>query len=151
MPDAINRETESTTDSSLPDYSGLEIPQDKPPSEYTYHERRARILEIILHAGHPSAISQVELADHFDVAQSTISRDIDRLEESIRAHLARRRDLKIGSALDRALRGALDDEDWEATRRIAETYHEYMDDRLGTLEFRARLDRLEDIADRGGR
>lgn len=139
-------ESQVVESSEQPDYSSVEISSEA-PTEYTYVERRAELLQLVEQAGHPKAINQSELADRYDVSQQQISKDLDRLDEYTRQRLAKRRDLKIGSALDRALRGALNDEDWDAARRVAEAYHSYLDDRIGTLEFRRRLDRLEDVAD----
>jgi hypothetical protein len=65
------------------DYRAAEVPETKPPSEYTYVERRAETLELIEQAGHPRAISQTRLADRYDVSQGQISQDIDRLRSYI--------------------------------------------------------------------
>jgi len=139
--------TDSVVSSSNePDYSAVNIPT-KPPTEYSYVERRAELLQLVEQRGHPSALNQNELADRYGVSQQQISKDLDRLDEFIRSRLTHRRDLKLQSALDRALRGALEDEEWDAVRRIAESYDEYLDGRMETLEFRRRLDQLEEAAE----
>lgn len=73
----------------LPDYTSVEPPDDMPVVEYTHHERRAEILQLLVKAGAPGAIKQARLAERYDVAESTISRDMDRLRASIDAHLGR--------------------------------------------------------------
>jgi hypothetical protein len=46
--------------------------------------------------------------------------------------------------------GALEEGDWTSARKAATAYHEYLDRRLDTLEFRERIAALEDAADREG-
>ena len=65
--------------SNEPDYRAVNVPEDKPPSEFTYVERRAETLQLIEQAGHPRAINQSRLADRYDVSQGQISQDVDRL------------------------------------------------------------------------
>ena len=48
-------------------YEAVDIPDDKPPSEYHWTERRAEILQLIEKAGHPDSISPTRLADRYDV------------------------------------------------------------------------------------
>ena len=48
-------------------YEAVDIPDDKPPSEYHWTERRAEILQLIAKAGHPDSISPTRLADRYDV------------------------------------------------------------------------------------
>ena len=72
---------------NLPNYATTEPPEGKPTEEYTTHERRAEILQLLTETGSPFAIKQVRLAERYDVAESTISRDMDRLRESVAGHL----------------------------------------------------------------
>jgi hypothetical protein len=67
----------------LPNYERVSVPREKQPAEYSTHERRAAVLEEIVDAGEPSAVHQGNLADRFDVHESTISRDMDRIGESL--------------------------------------------------------------------
>jgi len=133
--------------SSQPDYAAVNVPA-KPPTGFSYVERRAELLQLVEQRGHPAALHQAELADRYDVSQQQISKDLDRLDEFIRARLAGRRDLEIASVLKRCMTGALEEEDYNTARKAAESYDEYLDRRIDTLEFRKRLDRLEEIADR---
>lgn len=132
--------------SGNPDYAAVEIGATAPTS-YTYVERRAEILQLIEQQGHPSALNQAELADRYGVSQQQISKDLDRLDEYVRGRLGQRRDLEIGSVLKRCMTGALAEGDYDAARRAAEAYDEYLDGRIETLEFRHRLARLEDVAE----
>jgi len=133
--------------SNQPAYAAIE-PAAKPPTEYTYAERRSEILQTIQDLGHPSAINQTELADRYGVSQQQISRDLDRLDEYVRGELGSRRDLEIGSVLQRCMTGALEEGDYNTARKAAESYDEYLDRRIDTLEFRERISRLEKVAER---
>jgi len=133
--------------SNQPNYAGI-TPAAKPPTEYTYAERRAEILTTIEDLGHPSAINQTELADRYGVSQQQISKDLDRLDEYVRGELGSRRDLEIGSVLQRCMTGALEQGEWNTARKAAESYDSYLDRRIDTLEFRDRIQRLEKVAER---
>jgi len=135
--------------SNTPDYAAI-TPSGKPPTEYSYAERRAELLQQIEDLGHPSAVNQTELADRYGVSQQQISKDLDRLDAYVRGRLGRRRDLEIGSVLKRCMTGALEDGDWNDARKAATAYDEYLDRRIDTLEFRRRIAALEDAADREG-
>lgn len=141
-------ESESTVveSSSEPDYAAVSVPA-KSRTTYTYVERRAEILQLIEEAGHPRALNQRELADRYDVSQQQISKDLDRLDEYIRARIASRRDLKIETALDRSLRGLLEEGEYYQAAKVAKMLDEYLEGRIETLEFRRRLDRLEERAE----
>lgn len=124
----------------------------KPPSSFSYVERRSDILQQGLAVGLPAGLNQSELAERYEVSQQQISKDFDRLDGYFWAGLAHRRDLEIGSVLKRCMPGALVVGDYISVRKAAESHDEYLDGRIEMLEFRRRLDRLEDMADeRGGR
>jgi len=131
-----------------PDYASL-TPGTKPPSELSYAERRAEILELVENVGHPAALNQNELAERYGVDQSTISRDLDRLDEYIRSHVGRRHDLEIASTLKKCMTGALEEGDYNTARKAAKTYDDYIQRRIDVLEFRQRIRALEDVAERG--
>ena len=147
----MTEEREVVESSNQPDYAAI-TPTGKPPTEYSYTERRAELLQQIEDLGHPSALNQTELADRYDVSQQQISKDLDRLDEYVRGRLGRRRDLEIGSVLKRCMTGALEEGNWNDARKAATAYDEYLDRRIDTLEVRERIAALEDAADaEGGR
>ena len=146
----MTEEREVVKSSNQPDYAAI-TPTGKPPTEYSYTERRAELLQQIEDLGHPSALNQTELADRYDVSQQQISKDLDRLDEYVRGRLGRRRDLEIGSVLKRCMTGALEEGNWNDARKAATAYDEYLDRRIDTLEFRERIAALEDAADAEGR
>lgn len=142
---------DASPDRDEPNYTAIEVPTDVPPSELHYTQRRAELLDIVMAAGHPGSISQGELAERYDVAQSTISRDLDRIDEYLRQNTASRRDLESHAVYRRAIQGLLRGEEYREAARVQKWYDEFRDSRINSLEFRRRLDRLEDVADGGDR
>lgn len=72
-----------------PDYWNVEIPDpaETTMKEWGCHERRAYLLRKIVDAGDPHMINQTQMAKVFNVNQSSISRDIKRIQQSIVEHL----------------------------------------------------------------
>lgn len=62
-----------------PDYNNIKVPDDKDPTDYTYAERRAEILENVLELGDPTQLSRTKAAERYDVSIGQISQDMDRL------------------------------------------------------------------------
>jgi len=77
--------------SDITDYRAVNVPDDTPPPEYSYVERRAEILSLIEEAGHPDALNQTRLSERYGTSQSNISKDFDRLREYIRDTLGHHR------------------------------------------------------------
>lgn len=100
----------------LPNYAALEPPEDKPIEEYTHHERRAALLRLIRESGSPYAITQSRQAERFGVHHSTISRDMDRLRESIDAHLGGDAKLTTRVLFESIIEELLTVDDWKATK-----------------------------------
>jgi len=69
--------------SSNPDYATLPVPDDKPPHEYTWAERRSELYNLIEEAGHPRNLerSQEQLGQRYGVTQRQISSDIEKIRE----------------------------------------------------------------------
>jgi len=80
MPEDIDPE-------SLPDYDAITIPEDKPPEEYQYNERRAEILKLVREKGDPQALDQYRLAGRYGVSQAQISKDMKRIRTWIAHNL----------------------------------------------------------------
>ena len=120
------------------DYAAIEVPDDKDPSDFHWSERRAEILEIVIRNGSPF-INQSRLAERYDVNPSTISRDMDKIEDDVRGHLGRRASLMARSAMEdviNALDDAIDEGDWRAAEtkfRVVMSWQDYLADR-GAIE-----------------
>jgi IS30 family transposase len=99
-----------------PDYSKLKPPDEKSSQEYTTHERRGDILQTIIEAGEPSAVNQRELAEKYGVHESTVSRDMDRLRESITKHLGTEAKFTTRTLYQHVVQELLAEDDWRATK-----------------------------------
>lgn len=101
---------------NLPNYAAVEPPADEPPEEYSTHERRAALLRRIQEAGSPFAINQSDQADRFGVHRSTITRDMDRLRESVDEHLADDAKLTTRVLFESITEELLAADDWKAKK-----------------------------------
>jgi len=104
----------------LPDYVSRQPPSDTPLEEYDYHDRRAEICDLWIQQGGPGALVQTRLADRYDVADSTITRDKKRIRESLAAHTGE--DFKATATIvyeyfRREMRQA---DDWRAKKALAD-------------------------------
>lgn len=93
--------TASADSDDHPNYAAIEPDPAKHPSEYSTVERRADVLDHIVSRGSPSAISQSRLAERYEVAQSTISRDVDVLGEAVSEQVGDRLRLATRALHDR--------------------------------------------------
>ena len=62
------------------DYERLSVPEDKPPAEYTYTERRTEIYQLMQEAGHPKNLNQTRLSGRYGVSHQQIHKDFNRLK-----------------------------------------------------------------------
>lgn len=88
----------------MTDYDAYEVDDNKPPSEFNHHERRAEILELMREAGHPDQLNQNRLAERYGCDQSRISRDFKRLREYIRDELGTHRHTITDSVYRKAIK-----------------------------------------------
>jgi hypothetical protein len=101
---------------NLPDYTSIEPPDETPITEYSTHERRAALLRRIKAAGSPFAITQSREAERFDVHRSTISRDMDRLRESVDEQLGQNAKLTTRVLFESVVTELLEADDWRAKK-----------------------------------
>lgn len=75
--------------SNNPNYRKLSPPDDIPPTEWSWTDRRAEIYDMIERAGHYRNLqrSQRDLARRYDVALSTLQNDIQRVTAFQATHL----------------------------------------------------------------
>jgi DeoR/GlpR family transcriptional regulator of sugar metabolism len=138
------RITDGCNEPDGPDYLSVDLPS-KPPEEYNYRERRARLLQLITEHGHPDAINQTEMADRFGVSQQQISKDLQRLGEYVHGQVLDRnqRALIVQSVTNRALRGLLDDGEYRKAAKTAMEYDEWATEFIDLSEMAAEIDRLK--------
>jgi len=110
-------------------YKDTPIPESRDPEDYTYQERRAEILHAALKMGHPDKISRTRFAERYDVAPSTITRDIDAIREEIHEDLSVDADSVSAIVYRKAIRAKVDEGDWEGAVRILESWNEWLFDR----------------------
>lgn len=136
--------TENCSEPDGPDYLSVDIPS-KPPVDYNYRERRARLLQLITEHGHPDAINQTEMADRFGVSQQQISKDIQRLGEYVHGRVLDRnqRALIVQSVANRAIRGLLDEGDYRKAAKTAMEYDEWATEFIDLSEMAAEIEQLK--------
>jgi len=149
MPAQSSRET-GVESSNQPDYSAVDLPS-KDPTEYSYVERRAELLQRVKEAGEPSVLNQTELADTFGVSQQQISKDLDRLATHVRDRMIDRdrRAFVVENVVRRSIRGLLDEEEYRKAAQTAMDYDDWIHDFHDAAEFERRLDELEAQQERG--
>jgi DNA-binding Lrp family transcriptional regulator len=113
---------------NLPNYAAMEPPEDTPVDQYSTHERRAEILHRIKEAGSPFAITQVRLAERYGVHESTISRDMDRLRESIDDHLGNDAKLLTRTLLEKTVQELQAEGEWKAAWDVVMDWNEWLAD-----------------------
>ena len=123
----------------------MAIPTEKPPTEYHWTERRADILRTIEDHGHPSAVSQRELADRYGVSESQISQDMDRISEHIRHRLRDRshRALVVDAVVQRCVQELMADEEYRAAAKTILEWEEFASSFSDLEELHDRVARLE--------
>jgi DNA-binding transcriptional MocR family regulator len=127
------------------DYSAVTIPDEKPTEEYHWTERRADILQRIEEAGHPSMLSQRALAQEFDVSDSQISRDMDRISEHIRTRLRDRshRAVVVDTVVQRCVQELMSDGEFRAAAKTILEWEEFASSFSDLEELHDRVAQLE--------
>lgn len=140
---------EACKTADIPDYGTVEIPT-KPPAEYSYHERRGELLQVIRRAGHPSKINQSELAERYEVSQQQISLDLDRLAESVHEHIVDRdhRALTVDTVVQRSIQGLLDEGEYRKAAKTAIEWDDWLTEFHDLGELAGRIESLEELEER---
>lgn len=108
------------------DYRSIDLPDNEQYGDWTYAQRRAYLLSEIEDVGHPSLISQTEVARQFDVSQSQISQDLDALGEFVEDTLGSRRQLRTAAVVNRCIAELLREEKWKEAGKLALDMDEWM-------------------------
>ena len=126
------------------DYRAANVPEQKPPNEYTYVERRAEELQLIEEAGHPRAISQTRLADRYGVSQGQISQDIDRLRDYINENIDESTvDAITETVYQKSIKELVEAGDYKDAVKAVESWNDWLMDR-------GKVDKEPDKVDVGG-
>lgn len=127
-------------------YSETVVPDNKPPHEYTYHERRAELLKFIVEAGHPDRISRKRMGERYDCDPSLITKDINLLGEQIGEELNGDAEMVMSTLFRKALKELAAEEEW---REAIDVGMEYQDWLFDTGEQRKEPERHEITQDPG--
>ena len=114
-------------------YKDVHIPDNKDPDEYSYQQRRAEILRFIIEAGHPDHLSRTQFAERYDVNPSTITRDIQTLEKTIRDELGTDAEFVSKTIYEKALRELTKEDEWMKAVEVVESYNDWLFD-MGVKE-----------------
>jgi hypothetical protein len=130
--------------SNQPDYSAVDLPS-KAPSEYSYVERRAELLQRVEETGDPAALNQTKLADEYGVSQQQISKDLARLATHVRERMIDRdrRAFVVENVVRRSIRGMMEEGEHRKAAQTAMDYDDWIHDFHDAAEFERRLDELE--------
>lgn len=126
------------------DYRAIAVPDDKPPEDYTFAERRAEILRRIEDVGTPDRLNGAELARRYGCTPENIYNDFDVLSDYVEASVGDRVDLTISAVFRRSIRGLLENHDYRKAAKTAAEYGEWVRDRH---ELEDLWDELEEIQD----
>ena len=124
-------------------YAAVEIPT-KDPTEYSYVERRAELLQQIRDLGHPSMLNQTEMGERYEVSQQQISKDLDHIADYIEERLGSRRDLVSEAVFHRSIQGLLEEEEyWKAAQTVKE-WNDWLTDRKDMKELQEEIEFLKE-------
>lgn len=129
------------------DYRTIDVPDDKPPEDYTYGERRAEILRRIEDVGHPGLVNGAELARRYDVTRQSVYNDFDVLGEYVADTVGDRVDLKINAVFNKSIRGLLQQKEYRKAAKTAKDFGEWVEARHEIEDIWDRIEEIEDHQD----
>jgi hypothetical protein len=113
----------------MTDYSAIEPPEDKPPGEYTYVERRAEILQLIERKGHPWGFNKAQLGRRYGVSGEQIRKDFKKLKSWYEDKIGRDAKQASDLAYRRIVQEHMDNGDFEKARRALDSWNSWLEDR----------------------
>jgi len=114
--------------SNTPDYATLPVPSEKPPTEYTWAERRSELYNYIEKAGHPRNLerSQKQLGDRYGVSQRQISDDVQAIREFESEHVGEDVRANTSFVCEKAVRELLENGNHEEAAKLQIKYFEWL-------------------------
>lgn len=112
----------------MTDYSQVTIPEDTPPENYHYTERRAEILRLIERKGHPWGFNKSELARRYGVSDVQIHKDFDRIKEWYEDRIGDDARTASDLAYRRIVQEHMDNGDYEKARRALDSWNAWLQD-----------------------
>ncbi|AGC34597.1 hypothetical protein HSTV1_53 [Haloarcula sinaiiensis tailed virus 1] len=132
---------------TMTDYSQIPIPEQTPPEEYTYNERRAEILQLIERKGHPWGFNYTQLGERYGVTRQQIAKDFDRLKEWYGDRIGEDALTASDMAYRRIVKEHMDNGDLEKARRALDSWNGWLQE---TGKQATEPDQLEMMGEGGG-
>lgn len=110
------------------DYSQVPVPDNKPPEEYNYNERRAEILQLIERKGHPWGFNYSQLGERYGKSHTTISKDFDRIKEWYTDRIGETAKQASDLAYRRIVQEHMDNGNFEKARRALDSWNGWLQD-----------------------
>jgi hypothetical protein len=110
------------------DYATLPVPDDTPPQDYTWPERRSEIYNLIEEAGHPRNLerTQEQLGKRYDVEQQQISDDIQAIRDYEAGHVGDDVRANTSFVCEKAVRELMEDGEYEVAAKLQMQYFEWL-------------------------
>ena len=109
------------------DYYHVEPPSEKDPPQYSTYERRAEVLDILIASRSPKSVNRTRLAERYDVAVSTITRDIDRLGEAVSEMFDEQSIILETRALrEEVVNSLLQEDSWRAKKAALDAHFDWV-------------------------
>lgn len=109
------------------EYSNVNIPDGKKPENYSYAERRAELLQVIIEAGHPDLVSRTKFAQRYDVDPSTITKDInDHLVPGIQDELAKDAEMVTNVVFRKAIKEKASNQEWMEATELLDSWNDWL-------------------------
>jgi len=110
------------------DYSKIPVPDDKPPEEYTYNERRAEILQLMERKGHPWGFNKAELSRRYGVDRKMVYKDFDRVKAWYRDHIGDDALESTELAYKRIVQHHMDNGNFDKARKALDSWNGWLQD-----------------------
>lgn len=109
------------------DYESIDVPENKPPTEYTCGEKRAEIVRLWKESNDPkSEISPTKLADRYGNVKSTLHDDIEIVKEYLRENIGRDDEVKSDLGFDRSIRNLEEQGEWYKAAKVRKMKWEWL-------------------------
>jgi hypothetical protein len=131
----------------MTDYSQVTVPEDEPPEEYHWTERRAEILQLIEQKGHPWGFNKSQLSRRYGVSDQQIHDDFDRLKDWYGDRIGEDAAVSSDLAYRRIVQKHMDNGDLEKARRALDSWNGWLQD---TGEQQKEPDKHEVMGENGG-
>ena len=110
------------------DYKAVAVPDEKPPTEYSYVERRAEILSLIEQAGHPDALNMAQLARRYETSRSNVYKDFQRLKDFYRDRIGDDARVKSDWAYNKIIQEHMDNREFDKARKALDSWNGWLQD-----------------------